>query len=118
MNDSTQNKINALLDKFEQKRGKIDLSLERITAFLGKIGNPHLKLPPVIHVAGTNGKGSTIAFIRAIIQADFKTCHAYTSPHLVRFNERISLYGQDIENEELLKILEYVDAEYDKHKHE
>jgi dihydrofolate synthase/folylpolyglutamate synthase len=68
-----------------------DLSLERIVRLLGELGDPHLKIPPVIHIAGTNGKGSTTAFCRAILEAAGKTCHVYTSPHLVRFNERFRL---------------------------
>lgn len=118
MADVVQNKINTLLDKFEQKRGKIDLSLGRITAFLEKIGNPQLNIPPVIHFAGTNGKGSTLAFLKAMIEASGKTCHAYTSPHLVRFNERITIAGREIDNDSLLKTLERVDSEYENHKHE
>ncbi len=70
---------------------KIDLSLGRITRLLETLGNPGRSLPPVIHVAGTNGKGSTIAFMRAILEAAGKRAHVYTSPHLVRFNERIRL---------------------------
>ena len=70
---------------------KIDLSLGRIEALLDKLGHPELRLPPVIHVAGTNGKGSTIAFMRAILEAAGKLVHVYTSPHLVRFHERIRL---------------------------
>jgi dihydrofolate synthase / folylpolyglutamate synthase len=69
----------------------VDLSLGRILVLLGKLGNPQDKLPPVIHVAGTNGKGSTIAFMRAILEAGGLSVHVDTSPHLVRFNERIRL---------------------------
>ncbi|MEM1371529.1 MAG: folylpolyglutamate synthase/dihydrofolate synthase family protein [Pseudomonadota bacterium] len=69
----------------------IDLSLGRIERLLGKLGDPHLKLPPVIHVAGTNGKGSTCAFMAAILKAAGHRVHVYTSPHLVRFHERIAL---------------------------
>lgn len=70
---------------------KIDLSLERIERLLGRLGNPERKLSPVIHVAGTNGKGSTIAFLRAIMEAGAFGVHVYTSPSLVRFHERIRL---------------------------
>jgi len=70
---------------------KIDLSLGRIERLLADMGSPHKRLPPVIHVAGTNGKGSTIAFMRAILEAAGKGVHVYTSPHLVRFHERIRL---------------------------
>ena len=70
---------------------RIDLSLGRIERLLAALGHPERKLPPVIHVAGTNGKGSTVAFLRAILEAAGKRVHAYTSPHLVRFNERFRL---------------------------
>jgi dihydrofolate synthase/folylpolyglutamate synthase len=69
----------------------IELSLGRMERLLTALGSPETKLPPVIHVAGTNGKGSTIAFLRAILEAAGKTVHVYTSPHLVRFHERIRL---------------------------
>jgi dihydrofolate synthase/folylpolyglutamate synthase len=71
----------------------IDLSLSRIERLLGKLGNPQDRLPPVIHVAGTNGKGSFTAFLKAMLQAAGKRVHTYTSPHLVRFHERIELAG-------------------------
>jgi len=73
----------------------IDLSLGRIEALLARLGNPQDKLPPVIHVAGTNGKGSAVAFLKAMLQAAGKRVHVYTSPHLVRFHERIELAGAD-----------------------
>lgn len=73
----------------------IDLSLGRITVLLDKLGNPHRKLPPVVHIAGTNGKGSTTAYLKAMFEAAGKRVHAYTSPHLVHFHERISLAGPD-----------------------
>ena len=73
----------------------IDLSLGRIAVLLEKLGNPHQKLPPVVHIAGTNGKGSTTAFLKAMFEAAGKRVHVYTSPHLVRFHERISLAGAD-----------------------
>ncbi len=79
----------------------IDLSLQRITRLLEKMGSPHLKLPPVIHVAGTNGKGSTTAFMRAILESAGLRVHVYTSPHLQRFHERIRLAGQMISEAEL-----------------
>ncbi|HEY0570828.1 MAG TPA: Mur ligase family protein, partial [Enterovirga sp.] len=69
----------------------IDLSLGRIEVLLGRLHHPERRLPPVIHVAGTNGKGSTIAFMRAILEAAGLAVHVYTSPHLVRFHERIRL---------------------------
>jgi dihydrofolate synthase / folylpolyglutamate synthase len=70
---------------------RIDLSLDRMWRILDALGHPERRLPPVIHVAGTNGKGSTIAFMRAILAAGGLRAHAYTSPHLVRFNERFRL---------------------------
>ena len=73
----------------------IDLSLDRIVGLLAKLGHPHRKLPPVIHIAGTNGKGSTTAFLKAMLEAAGKRVHVYTSPHLVRFHERIQIPGPD-----------------------
>ena len=73
---------------------RIDLSLDRIARLLDRLDRPQDRLPPVIHVAGTNGKGSTVAFLRATLEAAGKRVHAYTSPHLVRFNERIRLGAQ------------------------
>src|ERR1039457_4721323 len=70
---------------------RIDLSLDRIERLLAVLDHPERRLPPVIHVAGTNGKGSTIAFMRAILEAAGKRVHVYTSPPLVRFHERIRL---------------------------
>ena len=70
---------------------RIDLSLDRIERLLAALDHPERKLPPVIHVAGTNGKGSTIAFLRAILETAGKRVHVYISPHLVRFNERYRL---------------------------
>jgi dihydrofolate synthase/folylpolyglutamate synthase len=84
------------------------LGLERITELLARLGNPHEHVPPVLHVAGTNGKGSTCAFLRAAIEAAGYTCHVYSSPHLVRFNERIRLAGKLIEDEVLAPLLEEV----------
>lgn len=73
----------------------IDLSLGRVERLLAKLGHPEAKLPPVIHIAGTNGKGSVTAYLKAIFQAAGKRVHAYTSPHLVRFHERIELADAD-----------------------
>jgi dihydrofolate synthase/folylpolyglutamate synthase len=73
----------------------IDLSLGRVERLLGKLGNPHRKLPPAVHVAGTNGKGSVTAYLKAILEAAGARVHVYTSPHLVRFHERIELAGPD-----------------------
>lgn len=73
----------------------IDLSLGRIERLLAKLDNPHEKLPPVVHIAGTNGKGSVTAYLKAMLEAAGKRVHVYTSPHLVRFHERIELPGPD-----------------------
>ena len=72
-----------------------DLSLDRVLGLLEKLGNPHLEIPPVFHVAGTNGKGSTSAFLRAILESAGKTVHVHTSPHLVNWHERYRLGAKD-----------------------
>jgi dihydrofolate synthase / folylpolyglutamate synthase len=88
----------------------IDLSLDRMWRLLAAIGHPERNLPPVIHVAGTNGKGSTIAFMRAILEAAGLRVHVYTSPHLVRFNERFRLgrvgEGRLVTDDELARVFE------------
>ncbi len=86
----------------------IDLSLARVEQLLAALGNPQKHLPPTIHVAGTNGKGSTIAFMRAMLEAAGKRVHIYTSPHLVHFNERIVLAGEIIADDALLELLKEV----------
>lgn len=88
----------------------IDLSLGRITRLLAALGNPQNNVPRVIHIAGTNGKGSTLAFLRAMLEANGKSVHAYTSPHLINFHERIALNGQPIDEPTLCAILEEVEA--------
>lgn len=87
----------------------IDLSLDRMRRLLANLDNPHLRLPPVIHVAGTNGKGSVIAILRAVLEAAGYRVHVYTSPHLVRFTERIRLVGSLIDETLLLALLEHVE---------
>ena len=89
---------------------KIDLSLDRIARVLDALDRPHHRLPPVIHVAGTNGKGSTVAFLRAIAEAAGLKAHVYTSPHLVRFVERIRLAGTLIGEDHLAEVLARVEA--------
>jgi dihydrofolate synthase/folylpolyglutamate synthase len=105
---TTISSIVARLSALHPKR--IDLSLDRMWRVLDSLGNPQHLLPPVIHVAGTNGKGSTIAFMRAILEASGLLVHAYTSPHLVRFNERFRLgtegEGRLATDEELEAVLE------------
>ena len=87
------------------------LGLERIGELLNRLGRPQDRLPPVFHVAGTNGKGSTCAFLRAALEAAGHKVHAFTSPHLVRFNERIRIAGTLIEDDELALLLsEVLDA--------
>jgi dihydrofolate synthase/folylpolyglutamate synthase len=84
----------------------IDLELTRIQRLLAALGHPERDLPPVVHVAGTNGKGSLIAYLRAMAEAAGLRPHVYTSPHLVRFNERIRLAGTLIDDDDLLAVLE------------
>ncbi|HEY7690359.1 MAG TPA: folylpolyglutamate synthase/dihydrofolate synthase family protein [Dongiaceae bacterium] len=88
----------------------IDLSLDRVWRLLEKIGSPERRLPPVVHVAGTNGKGSVIAYLRAMLEAAGRRVHVYTSPHLVRFHERIRLNGALIGEPDLLRLLEECEA--------
>lgn len=84
----------------------INLGLSRMEMLLGKIGNPHRNLPPVIHVAGTNGKGSTLAYLEAMFQSAGYSVHKYISPHLRNFNERITLNGNFISNDYLTQLAE------------
>ena len=84
---------------------KIDLSLGRLSRLLSRLGDPQTALPPTIHVAGTNGKGSTVAMLRAIHEAAGRRVHVYTSPHLVRFSERIVLAGTTIEEDRVADLL-------------
>lgn len=87
------------------------LGLDRITRLLDRLGRPQDDLPPVFHVAGTNGKGSTCAFLRSALEASGRKVHAFTSPHLVRFNERIRIAGKLITDETLAALLsEVLDA--------
>jgi len=87
----------------------IDLSLDRLHALLAKLDHPERRLPPVVHVAGTNGKGSTCAFIRAMAEAAGQRVHVYTSPHLVRFNERIRVAGVLVSDAALATALEHIE---------
>jgi dihydrofolate synthase / folylpolyglutamate synthase len=87
----------------------IDLSLDRLRVLLEKLDHPERRLPPVVHVAGTNGKGSTCAFVRAMAEAAGQRVHVYTSPHLVRFNERIRVAGELVSDEALAAALEHVE---------
>lgn len=84
----------------------IDLSLDRVVDLLDKLDNPHRRLPPVVHIAGTNGKGSVAAFMRAALESAGYRVHAYTSPHLVRFHERVRLAGELIDEQYLANCLQ------------
>jgi len=104
--------VQAQLDRLSMTSPAGDrLGLERVAALLERLGRPQDRLPPVFHVAGTNGKGSTVAFLRAALEASGRTVHAFTSPHLVRFNERIRVAGRLIEDDQLAELLtEVIDA--------
>jgi dihydrofolate synthase/folylpolyglutamate synthase len=95
------------LTRFHPK--SMDLSLGRIERLLAALGYPQRRLPPVVHVAGTNGKGSTVAFMRAILEAGGHDVHAYISPHLVHFNERIRVAGRLLDDAELLDVIDEVE---------
>ncbi|GAA4744067.1 folylpolyglutamate synthase/dihydrofolate synthase family protein [Sphingomonas daechungensis] len=98
--------VQAQLDRLAQlSPGGDRLGLDRITRLLDRLGRPQDRLPPAFHVAGTNGKGSTCAFLRAAIEASGRTVHIFTSPHLVRFNERIRIAGTLITDEQLAAFL-------------
>lgn len=96
-----------VLDRMKSLHPKvIDLTLDRVWGLLEAIGSPEKTLPPVIHIAGTNGKGSTQAMLRAGLEADGKRVHAYTSPHIERFHERIMLAGKLISEDHLTAVLD------------
>ena len=109
---STDPDVQAQLDRLSKLSPAGDrLGLDRILELLERLGRPQDQLPPVIHVAGTNGKGSTVAFLRAALEASGHKVHAFTSPHLVRFNERIRIAGRLIDDETLRELLtEVLDA--------
>lgn len=101
--------VQAQLDRLTMlSPGKDVLGLTRIATLLERLGNPHNNLPPVFHVSGTNGKGSTCAFLRGAIEAAGMTTHVYSSPHLVRFNERIRIAGKLIDDGRLSALLSEV----------
>ncbi|MEM9138747.1 MAG: folylpolyglutamate synthase/dihydrofolate synthase family protein [Pseudomonadota bacterium] len=104
---TTPKSSDAILDRLLTLHPKIiDLTLGRMWRILGALGDPQDHLPPVIHVAGTNGKGSTVAMIRAGLEAAGHRVHVYTSPHLVRFHERVRLAGDLIDEDHLSALLE------------
>jgi len=106
---SSDSAVQAQLDRLAAlSPGRDILGLERIAELCARLGNPQNQLPRTFHVAGTNGKGSTCAFLRAILEAQGRRVHSYTSPHLVRFNERIRLAGTLIDDALLASLLEEV----------
>ena len=108
-------KFEKLLNQLVKLHPKyIDLSLERILNLLNKIDDPHLRLPPVIHIAGTNGKGSTLSFIHHILQENHYSVHCYISPHLKSFEEISVGEVRDMFNTSrkyALALMEYLDAQ-------
>ncbi len=111
MEPGTPNALNELLNRLYARASHhvIKLGLETELALLSRLGNPHLRMPHV-HVAGTNGKGSVCAMIEAALRAAGRRTGLYTSPHLVRFNERIRVAGRCIPDEELAKCFPEIDA--------
>lgn len=113
------NKIKAALDRLMKLHpDEIDLSLDRMHRVMKALGSPETRIPPAFHIAGTNGKGSTGASVRALLEAQGKTVHVYSSPHLVRFNERIRLggTGRFVEDDALLEAIEQVEKANDGHE--
>ncbi len=102
--------LEAITDRLTRLHPRlIDLSLDRLRTLLDRLGNPERRLPPIVHVAGTNGKGSTCAFIRAMAEAAGSRVHVYTSPHLVRFNERIRIAGTLVDDDRLIATMERIE---------
>lgn len=102
-----RNPSESVLARLEALHPKvIDLSLDRVLRLLSALGDPQDQLPPVVHVAGTNGKGSVVAFLAAIFAAHGLRCHVFTSPHLIRFHERIVIAGKEIGEGALVDVLE------------
>ena len=98
--------IDKLLDELLELHPKrIDLSLDRVCNLLEKLDNPQNKINNIVHIAGTNGKFSTLKFIQDILKSNSKSTNAYISPHLIRFNERFQLLDKEISNEELYSVL-------------
>ena len=102
-------KTEQLLKEFINLHPKyIDLSLNRLKYLLKKLGDPHKNLPPTIHIAGTNGKGSTLSFIKNILENNNYLVHTYTSPHLEKFSERIHINSKQVNANRLLRSLKYI----------
>jgi len=105
-----EGRIEPIIDRLHRLHPRlIDLSLDRLQRLLAQLGHPERRLPPVVHVAGTNGKGSTCAFLRAMAEAAGLRVHVYTSPHLVRFNERFRVAGKLVSDAALADALEQVE---------
>lgn len=103
-------RIDAVVDRLMGLHPRlIDLSLDRLLTLLGRLDHPERKLPPIVHVAGTNGKGSTCAFVRAIAEAAGMRVHVYISPHLVHFNERIRIAGTLVADDALAAAMEKIE---------
>jgi len=101
---------NEIAARLERRHARlIDLSLDRLRTLLARLDHPEQRLPPVIHVAGTNGKGSTCAFIRGMAEAAGLRVHVYTTPHLIRLNERIRLAGTLVSDDRLTAALEWIE---------
>ncbi len=108
MNHSAR--IEPVIDRLHRLHPRlIDLSLDRLLRLLERLGHPERRLPPVLHVAGTNGKGSTCAVLRALAEAAGSRVHVYTSPHLVRFNERFRVAGQLVSDQAMADMFEHVE---------
>ena len=102
-------KTDKLLKEFINLHPKfIDLSLSRLEYLLKKLGDPHKNLPPTIHIAGTNGKGSTLSFIKNILKNNNYSVHTYSSPHLEKFSERININNKQVNARRLLASLKFV----------
>lgn len=105
-------RIEPIIDRLHSLHPRlIDLSLDRLRRVLATLGHPERRLPPIIHVAGTNGKGSTCAFARAMAEAAGSRVHVYTSPHLIRFNERFRVAGHLVSDADLAATLELIEQE-------
>ena len=103
-------RIAALLERLHGLHPRlIDLSLDRLLRLLADLDHPERRLPPVVHVAGTNGKGSTCAFVRAVAETAGLRVHVYTSPHLVRFNERIRIAGRLVSDQALADTFDHIE---------
>ncbi|MEM9013579.1 MAG: folylpolyglutamate synthase/dihydrofolate synthase family protein [Pseudomonadota bacterium] len=109
MKDAAADLTQVLLNLETRRPKSIDLSLSRIRTALERLGDPQDACPPIFHVAGTNGKGSTIAFLRAMLEGADHSVHVYTSPHLVNFNERIVLAGREAADSDIIQALSSVD---------